>query len=129
VPRGSAVELYDSRASRASALAAGRPASAGIEMAENPIKSAAGAAAKDAVTQPATSASGPAARTVGCCASPCCGGAVPEEDRGMMPDSRRKCRDVACCLVFMCVGDDGGERPPASRPRARRCRRCRCRRR
>ena len=60
---------YDSRASRASALAVGRRASAELEMAENPIKSAAGAAAKDAVTQPATSAKGPAARTVGCCAA------------------------------------------------------------
>jgi hypothetical protein len=69
-------------------------------MAENPIKSAgaaAGSAAKEAATQPATSATGPAARAVGCCGR----GGVPEEDRGMMPDSRRKCRDVACCLVFM----------------------------
>ena len=94
----------NSRAARASALAAGAPPRAALEMAENPIKSAgavAGSAAKDVATQPATSASGPAARAVGCCASPFCGTVVAEEDRGMLPDNRRKCRDVACCLVFM----------------------------
>jgi len=70
-------------------------------MAENPIKAAgaaAGAAAKDAVTQPATSTTGAAARTVGCCGGRA---GAPEENRGMMPDGRRKCRDVACCLVFL----------------------------
>ena len=32
----------------------------------------------------------------------CCGrGAAPEPDWGMLPNKRRKCRDVFCCLLFL----------------------------
>jgi hypothetical protein len=34
----------------------------------------------------------------------CCAPAQPEDpykDHGMLPDERRKCRDVFCCLLFV----------------------------
>jgi hypothetical protein len=80
--------------------------------------------AKEEGTAAAAASAAPAAAAAAHKAG-CCGGLSEDDKMGMLPDNRRKCRDVFCCSVFGCVASERGGThfpgpPPLSFRSARR---------